>query len=95
MTELTFQSESHNGIEFYLSNDGQKTGMSIAGLARCSGVAKATIQGILTNTEAGSTTIEKLKPFAGKVFINLGGAGSENKYGKQTLFGRFLFMHKR
>ena len=69
--------------------------MSIAGLTRCFGVAKATIQGILTNAEAGSTIIEKLKLFAGKIFINLRGAGSENKYGKQTLFGRFLFMHKR
>lgn len=78
MTELTFQSESHNGIEFYVSNDGQKTGMSIAGLARCCGVSHATLRGIFKALDGGTTTIEKLKPFIGKVFFESGDGGSEN-----------------
>lgn len=77
MSNLRFVSTEVDGIEFYVSNDGKTTGMSIAGLARCCGVVKSTLRSLLNSMGGGSTTIEKLKSFAGKVFIDLEGGGSE------------------
>ena len=72
MAELTFQSETHNGIEFYVSNDGQKTGMSITGLARCCGVHQTTLSKFLNNSDSmASAAFKTLKPFAGKVFHSM------------------------
>lgn len=69
-------------IEFYISNDGNKTGMSISGLARFIGIAESTLRkGILSKLSPnGSGEVkpgeisESLEPFIGKVFIdNLAG----------------------
>jgi len=78
MSNLTFVAKDVDGIEFYVSTDGGQTGMSISGLARCCGVASSTLRGVLDSVGGGSTTIEKLKPFADKTFIDLRGGGSEN-----------------
>ena len=37
-----------DGIEFYVSNDGKSTGVSISGVSRLCGVARQTIQGVMS-----------------------------------------------
>lgn len=70
MSNITFEQKVVGGLEFYVSNDGKKTGMSIRGLTRCAGVTLSTLQGVLNNVVTGSTTISQLKPFKDKVFLN-------------------------
>lgn len=77
MSNLTFKSVEKDGIEFYVSKDGKQTGMSIAGLARCCGIAHSTLRGVLKSVGGGNDRFEKLKPFADKVFIDLGDGESE------------------
>ena len=51
MNELGFEQKTQDGIEFYVSEDGKNTGMSINGLSRCSGVDSSTISKMLPNKE--------------------------------------------
>lgn len=78
MNNITFQSEQKDGIEFYVSDDGETTGMSINGLSRCCGVDRKTIKNILENGQGGSSVILKPECFTGNVFIDLRGGASEN-----------------
>lgn len=78
MTDLKFTAKNEGGIEFYVSNDGEESGMSIRGLARCAGIARSTLTGILDSIVAGSITIETLKPFIYKDFVFLEVAGSDH-----------------
>lgn len=75
---LTYTTKEEDGIEFYVSDDGDLTGMSISGLARCCGVHRKTVQNLLQNIDAASSTILKPELFTGKVYIDLMGAASEN-----------------
>lgn len=76
MSNLQFQSVVKEGIEFYVSGDGNQSGMSIRGLALSSGVHHKTLTGLLNGVAAGTTTIESLKPFKDKVFLDVSVAGS-------------------
>lgn len=51
MTNITFEQKTQDGIEFYVSEDGKKTGMSINGLSRCCGVDSSTISKMLPSKE--------------------------------------------
>lgn len=69
MDQLTFQVEKHNGIEFYVSNDGKTTGMSVRGLARCCGVSSSSITAIVGNDGViGKTLPQWLESYTGQVF---------------------------
>jgi len=61
-----------DGIEYYVSNDGRQTGMSIRGIARFIGVDHKAIMKLLDNVNVstlGTTDIPNcLKPFAGACF---------------------------
>jgi hypothetical protein len=72
MSTLTFDKIDKNGIEFYISNDGSKSGMSITGLAKCAGVPRKTLSGILNrlNTPGENNRIQRLEPFRGEIFIS-------------------------
>lgn len=51
MANITFEQKTQDGIEFYVSEDGKKTGMSINGLSRCCGVDNSTISKMLPSQE--------------------------------------------
>lgn len=61
-----------DGIELYVSSDGQYSGMSQTGLAVFVGIQRSTLQLLLNRIEqssaADSELSEVLKPFAGKTF---------------------------
>ena len=78
MEALTFATIEKDGIEFYVSTDGKKTGMSQAGLSRCCGMPRSTLQNLLLAVDANETTVEDLKPFSGKVFISTDAANIPN-----------------
>lgn len=74
MNDLTFASVEKDGIEFYVSNDGEQTGMSIRGLARCCGVQRQSILGFLEGV--GKSANKILKPFGSNLFIDQEGVGN-------------------
>lgn len=88
MSNLDFKTVEKDGVQFYISNDGKTTGMSISGLARCCGVNRGAIQyilGITTGKTANNqrengtfeNTIETLKPYTGEYFVDF--VGGDNK----------------
>lgn len=77
MSEVIFQQQMVDGLEFYVSNDGEKTGMSVRGLARCCGVSSASISAIVSSDEVLGKTLPKwLESYTGQVFEVLGKDGS-------------------
>lgn len=77
MSDLVFQQQVVEGLEFYVSNDGDKTGMSVRGLSRCCGVSSASISAIVSSDEVSGKSLPKwLKSYAGQVFEVLGKDGS-------------------
>lgn len=63
----------HEGIELYVSADGQETGMSVRGLSRFCGVPRTTLSTLFDKLNKpdeldGSGVSESLKPFVGNVF---------------------------
>lgn len=57
-----------NGIEFYISKDGDKSGISIVGLSRLCGVTEAAIRNIVNNVVRKESTPRALKDFSGDIF---------------------------
>lgn len=67
MSDLSV-TKTENGIEFYVSEDGTQTGMSISGLARCCGVHQTTISKFLASSESMTSAAGKtLKTLQGEV----------------------------
>lgn len=58
---------AENGIEFYISNDGEKSGVSISGLARLCGVGESTVRKLLTVPRTNGV-VKALKTFTGDIF---------------------------
>ena len=77
---IELKSYDVDGIELYVSTDGAITGMSITGLALCCGVDRAAIRFLLGmkggNNTPVSSSIEMLKPFDSKYFIDPEGVGT-------------------
>ena len=57
---------AENGIEFYVSSDGEKSGISISGLARLCGVAENSVRHLVNSVRKESTP-KALKSFTGEV----------------------------
>lgn len=51
-----------DGIEFYVSNDGAESGMSIRGLAKFVGVSKTTVSNLINKLEKPADTTESSSP---------------------------------
>lgn len=58
---------AENGVEFYISNDGSKSGVSQAGLARLCGVTEVSIRRLVGGARLSSTS-KALESFTGDVF---------------------------
>ena len=89
MSELTFNKSSNNGIDFYVSNDGATTGMSLRGLTLCCGVNRNAIHNLLglnvANKGDFSTVADVLKPFAGEYFVNCKSVANKSDITKPTI----------
>lgn len=73
MSDLIFTKSSNNGIEFYVSEDGKTTGMSLTGLSLCAGISRTTLRELLglksVNKTKTANCIDCLKPFDNDYFI--------------------------
>jgi hypothetical protein len=70
--------KTENDVEFYVSNNGKQTGMSLAGLARCCGVHQTTISKFLNTAQVlASAAYKVLNRFNGNHFIDTEGTGLE------------------
>ncbi|UQS94888.1 RNA polymerase sigma factor [Pseudanabaena phage Pam2] len=58
---------NENGVEFYISNDGTRSGVSQVGLARLCGVSETWIRKVLSNAKV-STSSKGLEGFEGDVY---------------------------
>lgn len=77
MTNITFEQKTQDGIEFYVSEDGKQTGMSVRGLARCCGVSSSSVSSLVCNEGvSGKTLPQWLQPYMGQVFEVSGKDGS-------------------
>jgi hypothetical protein len=65
--ELVSPVIAENGVEFYISNDGSRSGISQVGLARLCGVTEASIRNLIGSSRSGSTS-KALQSFEGDVF---------------------------
>jgi hypothetical protein len=65
--ELVSPVIAENGVEFYISNDGSRSGISQVGLARLCGVTEAGIRNLIGASKVGSTS-KALQSFEGEVF---------------------------
>lgn len=69
MNELAFEQKTQDGIEFYVSEDGQTTGMSVRGLSRCCGVSSSSVSSLVCNEGVIGKELPKwLQPYTGQVF---------------------------
>ena len=67
--EIVAPAISENGVEFYISNDGTKSGVSQVGLSRLCGVSETTLRRLLKGTAPSTTTTQKgLDFFEGNVY---------------------------
>jgi hypothetical protein len=57
-----------DGVEFYVSDLSEETGMSIAGLSRLCGVEIPSMSNFLQSVDEGNTKVDNLKSFKGRVF---------------------------
>ena len=71
MSEVILTPTTVNDIEFYVSVDGLKVGLSISGLARLCGMARQTVSDLVNSLgdDAGNSTLKSLEALQGKVFI--------------------------
>jgi hypothetical protein len=58
---------AENGVEFYISNDGARSGVSLVGLSRLCGVDESTVRKLLNRVREGLGS-KILKGFTGEVF---------------------------
>lgn len=56
----------HDGIDFYVSLDGEQIGMSLRGLAKFSGVPVSTLQELISKAVSGNISSDYLKSLLGK-----------------------------
>lgn len=74
MTNLVLSPVTVDGIEFYVTNDGSRTGMSMSGLSRLCGVDRSTVVELLGILDASSA-------------VTLGGGGSQRLKSLEAILG--------